>query len=42
MSRLRLKIKAGDLVDEAVFVLHDEVVKKIAPETCKLLCSMVF
>lgn len=39
-QRFRLKIKPGDFSEETVFVLHDEVVKKIAPETCKLLGSM--
>lgn len=38
--RFRLKIKVGDVSGESVFVLYDEVVKRLAPETCKLLVSM--
>ncbi|MCI54030.1 hypothetical protein A2U01_0075277, partial [Trifolium medium] len=37
----RLTLTGGDLTGEASFKLTDEVVKQLAPETCKALSSMV-
>jgi hypothetical protein len=39
--RYRLKIKAGDDLDEFEFVMYDEVVKKFAPVACSKLATEV-
>ncbi|WJX83028.1 hypothetical protein P8452_65721 [Trifolium repens] len=38
-QRYRLKIKAGDDLDEFEFVMYDEVVKKFAPVACSKLAT---
>ncbi|MCH79471.1 hypothetical protein A2U01_0000220 [Trifolium medium] len=39
-QRFRLTITGGDLTGEASFKLTNEVVRQLAPETCKALSSM--
>lgn len=39
--RFRLKIRAGNVAEEKIFLLYDDLVKTIAPYTCDLLMSFV-
>jgi len=36
-----LKLNAGDLVEEGIFVMYDDVVMKLAGQTCDMLTLVV-
>jgi len=41
LSRFRMRVNAGDYENEALFLLTDDMVRKVAPLTCKLLLDTV-
>jgi hypothetical protein len=41
LTRFRLRVNAGDYENEALFLMTDDMVRKVAPLTCKLLLDTV-